>query len=89
MHATDPALAEQKLGTAQSEGCVRIPSSLNDFVDRHGLLDEDYERSVGEGEKPWVLRKDRTPTLHAGRYMVVVDSERTERPDWSPLPAKR
>lgn len=88
MHATDPILAEPKLGTAQSEGCVRIPSSLNDFVDRHGLLDADYERSVAEGDHLWVLRSDRTPTFWPGRYMVVIDSERSERPEWSPPPPK-
>ena len=38
MHATDPDLAEQKLGSAQSEGCVRIPATLNNFIDRYGLL---------------------------------------------------
>ena len=89
MHATDPDLAEQKLSTAQSEGCVRIPASLNAFMDLHGLLDEDYERSVARGEHLWVLRKDRTPTVTPGRYMVVVDSERSERPNWSPLPVKK
>jgi hypothetical protein len=89
MHATDPDLAEQKLGAAQSEGCVRIPSSLNDFIDRYGMLDEDYERSVVEGAHLWILRNDRTPTSYPGRYMVVVDSDRTERPAWSPLPGKR
>lgn len=88
MHATDPALAESKLGTAQSEGCVRIPSSLNDFIDRHGLLDADYEKSATEGAHLWVLRSNRTPTTSPGRYMVVVDSGRTERPAWSPLPVK-
>jgi hypothetical protein len=89
MHATDPDLAEQKLGTAQSEGCVRIPATLNDFMDVHGLLDEDYERTVAGGKQLWVLRKDRTPTPYPGRYMVVVDSDRTERPDWSPPPVKQ
>lgn len=88
MHATDPDLAEQKLGTPQSEGCVRIPASLNDFIDRHGLLDEDYERSLATGGHLWVLRKDRTPTATAGRYMVVVDSARLERPDWAALPVQ-
>ncbi|MFM9927235.1 L,D-transpeptidase [Variovorax sp. H27-G14] len=88
MHATDPALAEPKLGTAQSEGCVRIPSSLNEFIDRNGLLDADYEKSASEGAHLWVLRRDRTPTAWPGRSMVVVDSGRTERPEWSPLPAK-
>ena len=36
MHATAPDPAEQTLGTPQSEGCVRIPALLNEFVDRHG-----------------------------------------------------
>jgi hypothetical protein len=86
MHSTDPDLAEQKLGTAQSEGCVRIAATFNAFLDFHSLLDEDYERSVARGEKLWVLRKDRTPTKFPGRYMVIVDSDRAVRPEWSPLP---
>ena len=88
MHATDPDLAAQRLGTAQSEGCVRIPATLNDFIDRHALLDEDYERSIGQGTHLWVLRTDRTPASTSGRFLVVVDSERKERPAWSPLPTK-
>jgi len=86
MHSTDPVLAAPRLGTAQSEGCVRIPATLNDFIDRHGLLDEDYERALADGDSLWVLRKDRTPTPSPGRYLVVVDTERQERPAWSPLP---
>ena len=39
MHATDPDHLEQRLGTAQSKGCIRIPASLNEFIDRHGVLD--------------------------------------------------
>lgn len=89
MHSTDPVLAEPRLGTAQSEGCVRIPATLNDFIDRHGLIDEDYDRALAEGDKLWVLRKDRTPVSSPGRYMVVVDTEREARPDWSPLPVTR
>lgn len=87
MHATDPDLAAPRLGTVQSEGCVRIPASLNAFIDRHGLLDAAYEQAVDEGAHLWVLRTDRTPTPDAGRYLVVVDSERNERPAWSPLSA--
>lgn len=89
MHSTDPVLAEPRLGTAQSEGCVRIPATLNDFIDRHGLMDEDYDRALAEGDKLWVLRKDRTPVSSPGRYLVVVDTEREARPDWSPLPVTR
>jgi hypothetical protein len=88
MHATDPDLAAPRLGTAQSEGCVRIPASLNAFIDRHGLLDAAYEEAVDAGAHLWVLRVDRTPTPYAGRYLEVVDSEREERPTWSPLPAR-
>ena len=88
MHSTDPVLAAPRLGTAQSEGCVRIPATLNAFIDRYALLDEDYERALASGDPLWVLRKDRTPTPSPGRYMVVVDTQRGERPAWSPLPAK-
>ncbi|MEO7281046.1 MAG: L,D-transpeptidase [Casimicrobium sp.] len=87
IHATDPDRAEPRLGTAQSEGCVRISSSLNDFIDRHALLDADYERAVADGSHLWVLRADRTPTSTPGRYLVVVDSVSKERPAWSPLPS--
>jgi len=86
MHSTDPVLAAPRLGTAQSEGCVRIPATLNDFIDRHGLLDEDYARALADGDKLWVLRKDRTPVSSPGRYLVVVDTQRQERPAWAPLP---
>lgn len=86
VHATDPDLGEPFLGSARSAGCVRIPAGLNDFLDRHAVLDADYERAVAEDQSLWMLRKDRTPTATPGRYVVVVDSERTQRPDWSPLP---
>ena len=88
MHSTDPVLAAPRLGTAQSEGCVRIPATLNAFIDRHALLDEDYQRALASGDHLWILRKDRTPTPSPGRYMVVVDTQRGDRPDWSPLPVK-
>lgn len=88
MHATDADLAAWRLGSAQSEGCVRIPATLNSFLDQNGLLDEAYDRALGAGQSLWVLRKDRTPHPQAGRYLVVVESERQGRPDWSPLPIK-
>jgi hypothetical protein len=88
MHATDPKLAENKLGTPQSEGCVRIPATLNTFIDRHGLLDEDYDRQSDSGTRLWVLRSDRIPTSTPGRYLIVVDSNLQQRPEWSPLPTK-
>ena len=88
MHATDPDHLEQRLGTAQSKGCIRIPASLNEFIDRHAVLDDDYQNEIDD-RRLWVLRGDRTPTPWSGRYLVVVDSMFSERPDWSPLPAAR
>ena len=87
MHATDPDLLEQRLGTAQSKGCVRIPATLNRLLDHYGILDAEYERLVRDGHKLWVLREDREPAADAGRYLVIVDTERTARPAWSPLPS--
>lgn len=89
MHATDRELLEPWLGTRRSKGCIRIPASLNLFIDRYGLLDADYERAVREGRHLWVLREDRSPTPWPGRYLVIVDSGRATRPAWSPLPGKR
>lgn len=89
MHSTDPQLAEPLLGTPRSEGCVRIPAALNDFIDRHGLLDADYQEALAAGTQFWVLRADRTVTASPGRYMVVVDTRREKRPAWSPAPARR
>jgi hypothetical protein len=87
MHATDPALLEPKLGTVQSKGCIRISASANQFIDWYGLLDADYESAILRGSSFWVLHPRRTPTPWSGRYLVVVDSARTERPAWSrPIP---
>jgi hypothetical protein len=89
MHSTDPDLAEPRLGTAQSEGCVRIHSTLNEFIDRYAVLDQDYEQAIVDGANLWVIRSDTTPTDSSGRYMVVVDSEREKRPTWARRPVDR
>lgn len=86
MHATDPDLLERRLGTAQSKGCIRIPATLNRFFDHHGVLDAGYEKAAREGSKLWVLDPQRTPAPGAGRYLVVVESGRSDRPEWSPAP---
>lgn len=83
MHATDPALLEPRLGTVQSKGCIRIPAALNRLLDVHGLLDADYERAASDGHTLWMLHPGRLPTPGAGRYLVVLDSSRTTRPDWA------
>jgi len=41
---------------------------------------------VESGKPLWVLHSDRQVTPWAGRYIVVVDSERKARPVWSPAP---
>jgi hypothetical protein len=86
MHATDPDVLEARLGSPQSKGCIRIPATLNVLLDRHGVLDAEYDRLLGEGQKFWVLREDRDVVADAGRYLVVVDTRRGERPAWSPAP---
>ena len=86
MHATDPDLLEPLLGGWHSKGCIRIPASLNMFIDRHGLLDSDYEAAARAGRHFWVLHPDRAATPWPGHWLVVIDSERRERPAWSPPP---
>jgi hypothetical protein len=86
MHSTDPDVLEPRLGTTQSKGCVRIPATLNEFLDRRGLLDADYQEEIANGASPWVLRPHRELTDWPGRYLVVVDSAPAVRPAWAALP---
>jgi hypothetical protein len=89
MHATDPDKLEPLLGIRHSKGCVRIPASLNVFLDHYGILDAEYEALAESGKSLWVLHSDRQVTPWAGRYIVVVDSERKTRPAWSPVPGSK
>ena len=86
MHATDPDRLEQRLGSTQSKGCVRIPAALNRMLDHYGVLDADYEALELAGHRQWVLSPQRVPLGGAGRYLVIVDSGLAERPPWSPAP---
>jgi hypothetical protein len=81
MHATDAEALERRLGSAQTEGTIWIPSSLNRLLDRYGVLDAQYEQARSP-----VLLPVRTPVQGAGRYLVVVRSGRLERAAWSPAP---
>lgn len=75
MHATDPDYLERRLGHPASEGCVRIPASLNRFMDRNGLMDVLYEQAASyDGRFRALLPKDRKPSPIAGDALVVVDS---------------
>jgi hypothetical protein len=86
MHATDPERLEPLVGVRHSKGCVRMPASLNTFLDHYGILDAEYAALVDSGKSLWVLKSDRQITPWAGRYIVVVDSQRKSRPAWAPAP---
>ena len=75
MHATDPARLEQRIGHPASQGCIRIPSAMNRFLDRHGVLDSEYERLAATDVRfRSLLLPGREPTPLAGNTLVVVDS---------------
>jgi hypothetical protein len=75
LHATDPDLLERRLGRPASEGCIRISAAMNEFLDRYGVLDADYETAAAvDPSYNAVLRPDRTPTSLAGRILVIIDS---------------
>jgi hypothetical protein len=74
MHSTDRQRLEPRLGERASKGCIRIPASVNDWIDLNGVLDADYEAALAQGRKLWVLRAKRQSTPWSGRYLVVVDS---------------
>ncbi|GEN13801.1 hypothetical protein NCH01_02320 [Neoasaia chiangmaiensis] len=79
IHATDPDFLERRLGHPASEGCVRIPATMNKFIDNHGLLDVLYEQASSyDGRFRALLPRGRTPSPIAGDALVVVDSG--ERP---------
>jgi len=76
MHATDPDLLERRLGHPASEGCVRLSAGLNRFLDKHGVLDADYEQAAfSDVRYNALLRADRTPSILAGRLLVVIDTQ--------------
>ncbi len=88
MHATDPDRLEPRLGQRESKGCIRIPATLGTLIDHYAVLDAAYDEALREGQHLWVLQPGRQETPWSGRYLVVVDSQRTTRPVWS-SPAPR
>lgn len=88
MHATDPKLLEGRLGRPASEGCVRVSSTMNRFLDKYGVLDADYElMAVTDGRYANLLRSDRTPSPLSGRLLVVIDT--SQPADAAPTAASR
>ena len=75
MHATDPDKLEQRIGQPASQGCIRIPTTLNRFLDLHGVMDAEYERvAAADIRFRALLLRARTPSPLAGNTLVVVDS---------------
>ena len=70
--ATGPSGA--LLGQVQSDGCVLLPPGLVAFLDQFGVLDEGRRDAVTPAGESLPF---------AGRYLVVIDSERDERPEWA------
>ncbi len=88
MHATDPEYLEQRLGHRASEGCVRVSDAMNRFLDRHGVLDADYERAaMTDVAYRALLGPEHESTPLAGRLLVVIDSR--EPPGAPPTAASR
>jgi len=87
MHATDPANLAHRIGRPASAGCVRIPAAMNRFLDRHGVLDFDYERAAQDDiQYRALLLPGRVPTPLAGDALVVVDSSLDAPGPAAPLP---
>jgi len=59
---------------------------LGRLIDQYGLLDADYDQALAQGKTLWVLRPQRQPTPWSGRYLIILESQRQERPAWAPLP---
>jgi hypothetical protein len=75
MHATDPANLELRLGHWDSEGCIRIPTRFNSFLDQHGLIDAKLQEAAQSDRRfAALLPKGISPSPLAGSVLVVVDS---------------
>lgn len=66
--------AARRLGSACAQDCILLPASLVTFLDEYGVLD------AASG------RPQRHVVPCRGRHLLLVDSERDERPPWSPAP---
>jgi hypothetical protein len=82
LHSTDPDILEPRLGRPDSKGCIRMPATLNTFIDNYGVLDAQYDAREAEGQSLWVLSKHRVRTGLEGEYVVVVDTKPEHKPQW-------
>ena len=67
MHATDPTFLASRIGRTASQGCIRIPEAMNRFLDRHGVLDADYEHAAVDDIRYRALLLPRAHAEPAGR----------------------
>lgn len=75
MHATDPSNLELRLGRWDSEGCIRIPSRFNSFIDQKGLIDAKLiEIAQTDRRFAALLPKHLLPSPLAGSILVVIDT---------------
>ena len=82
MHATDPAVLEPRLGRWDSEGCIRIPSRFNSWLDHSGLIDAKLSEAAPDDRRvAALLPRNVRPNPLAGHLLVVVD---TSDPDATP-----
>jgi hypothetical protein len=80
LHATDPDKLEQRIGRPASQGCIRVPATMNRFLDQHGVLDAEYERVAANDIRfRALLLPGREPSPLAGNTLVVVDSSDRQR----------
>jgi hypothetical protein len=85
MHATDPNVLEERIGRADSEGCIRLPDALNRFLDRHAIIDAAIEQ-LGETDVGYraLLSPKLDPTPLAGDAVIVVDSSEPRAKPYPP-----
>ena len=75
MHATDPAVLEPRLGRWDSEGCIRIPSRFNSFLDHSGLIDVKLQEMAQDDRGvAALLPRNVRPDPLAGHILVVIDT---------------
>lgn len=72
-----PTGDEDRLGAPCPDGCILLPASLVSFLDEYGILDQDAPG-----------RTQRHVLPCRGRHLLLVDSERDDRPAWSPAPVR-
>lgn len=89
MHATDPDILERRLGSRDSEGCIRIPTALNVFLDRYGIVDGSIQKMVPTSKAWGALLAKASPIGDlSGDKLVVVDTSNDQAVASDPVQAE-